>query len=262
MSDADPHSAELTMVRRHRRRWIRRTLISLLAGFTLSVCVAWGVAALPHLGNPTALSVIHEQRDGIHVVGDTSVRPGHTEVWVYFTEGRAAERVAHAIRSGIEGRAHRQGVGFRGIQRSPYWSSARLPARSQLSTQDVQSSRYDTASGWPLRALMRTDVFLPDPDEVSAGTPVSEIPSLWTLKIHRHVWLPYRPIWPGLLLNTLFYAAIWFAFFTGLAAVRTGRRLRRGLCPVCRYDLRGLPERACPECGWGKDPSAQQAAES
>lgn len=107
MPDADPQNTDSTMARRHRRRWIRRTRISLPAGFIVAVCVAWGVAALPHLGNPTALSVIHEERDGIHVVGDTSVRPGHTQVCVYFTEGRAAERFAHAIRSGIEGRAHR-----------------------------------------------------------------------------------------------------------------------------------------------------------
>ncbi len=74
--------------------------------------------------------------------------------------------------------------------------------------------------------------------------------------------LPILPIWPGLFLNTLFYAAIWFAFFTGLAAVRTGRRLRRGLCPVCRYDLRGLPERACPECGWGRKPAAPRGTDT
>ncbi|GIK20494.1 MAG: hypothetical protein AMXMBFR77_26120 [Phycisphaerales bacterium] len=91
---------------------------------------------------------------------------------------------------------------------------------------------------------------------------MSETPSLWTLKIHRYVWLPYGPIWPGLLFNTLFYAAIWLAFFTGLAAVRTARRIRRGLCPVCRYDLRSLPQRACPECGWGRTPAAPQAADT
>lgn len=27
--------------------------------------------------------------------------------------------------------------------------------------------------------------------------------------------------------------------------------LRRGVCPVCRYSLRGLPENRCPECGEG-----------
>lgn len=52
------------------------------------------------------------------------------------------------------------------------------------------------------------------------------------------------PMWaPGLLL--LIPAAI---------AVHRGPRLQRhrrerGLCPACGYDLRGLPEPRCPECG-------------
>jgi hypothetical protein len=61
---------------------------------------------------------------------------------------------------------------------------------------------------------------------------------------------PYRPLWPGLLANTLLY---------GLAAYGLGKipsttlRLRTrnlGLCPKCRYDRSGLTAQTkCPECG-------------
>lgn len=36
---------------------------------------------------------------------------------------------------------------------------------------------------------------------------------------------------------------IWFYF------TRKRRRVRRGLCPECKYDMAGLPEPKCPECG-------------
>ncbi len=30
---------------------------------------------------------------------------------------------------------------------------------------------------------------------------------------------------------------------------RRSRALRKGVCPRCGYDVRGLPRRRCPECG-------------
>lgn len=39
---------------------------------------------------------------------------------------------------------------------------------------------------------------------------------------------------------------LWLLFV--LPALKTQRRLNRGLCPVCGYDLRATPAR-CPECG-------------
>ena len=34
------------------------------------------------------------------------------------------------------------------------------------------------------------------------------------------------------------------------------RHFRSGRCPWCRYDIRGLPERRCPECGETWEPNA------
>lgn len=62
--------------------------------------------------------------------------------------------------------------------------------------------------------------------------------------------LPLRPIWPGLLANSAFYAA---CLFTIARTTRTARRLRRmsrGHCPRCAYDRESLYSTPCPECGW------------
>ena len=64
-------------------------------------------------------------------------------------------------------------------------------------------------------------------------------------------FLPLRPIFPGFLLNTLFYAVVVGAILAlPLTFIPLRRRLRarRGRCPKCNYDLAGL-EGPCPECG-------------
>jgi len=62
--------------------------------------------------------------------------------------------------------------------------------------------------------------------------------------------LPLRPIWPGLAFNTLFYALLSWLTFASLRMVKHNRRYRRGLCPLCRYDLLADYSNGCSECGW------------
>ena len=51
-------------------------------------------------------------------------------------------------------------------------------------------------------------------------------------------------------INTVFYALILWLLFAATFALRRWRRIRRGLCPKCAYDLRGRPQGSgCPECG-------------
>ena len=65
-----------------------------------------------------------------------------------------------------------------------------------------------------------------------------------------------RPIFPGFVVNTLFYAALWgailFASRGAWRAFTRWRRSRRGLCPRCAYDLAGSSAHGCPECGWNR----------
>lgn len=61
---------------------------------------------------------------------------------------------------------------------------------------------------------------------------------------------PFLPLWPGLIANTLIFAAAWGGLFSLLRAARRALRRRRNLCPACAYDLRQTPPGSpCPECG-------------
>jgi hypothetical protein len=63
------------------------------------------------------------------------------------------------------------------------------------------------------------------------------------------VLAPIRPLWPGFAINTVFYAAVLWVLCAAPFALRKWRRIRRGLCPKCGYDLRGSTSQTCPECG-------------
>ncbi|HRY71506.1 MAG TPA: hypothetical protein P5304_26140 [Phycisphaerae bacterium] len=52
----------------------------------------------------------------------------------------------------------------------------------------------------------------------------------------------------------------WPRTILGLLLLRPLRLCRPGLCPQCRYDLRGLPEARCPECGRPFTPEEAGAA--
>jgi hypothetical protein len=68
-----------------------------------------------------------------------------------------------------------------------------------------------------------------------------------------------RQVSPSLRISDLFFP-YWFAVGCFLAAPAIwfkrywGQRSRRGVCPVCGYDLRASPNR-CPECGTPVEPS-------
>ncbi len=54
------------------------------------------------------------------------------------------------------------------------------------------------------------------------------------------MWYAFAPLWLPLLISCVFTAWAW----------RVDRRLSRiGMCQKCGYDLTGLSDSACPECG-------------
>lgn len=99
-------------------------------------------------------------------------------------------------------------------------------------------------SGWPFHVLKGT---------VYSSTLASGTLDSVELKIKRsdgtaYVRVPLGIIWLGLFLNSCIYiVAIMLMMFVYSRTLRL-LRMRKGLCPVCKYDVRF--GNTCSECGW------------
>ncbi len=108
-------------------------------------------------------------------------------------------------------------------------------------------------SGWPLRASVRFERIdgrsmrsgHHELGVIRGGLP---LPASWrSVKLGTTMPLPIMPLWPGFLVNALFYSALIFGTLAGLSHLKRQRRLRRGLCVQCAYPVAELNR--CPECG-------------
>ncbi len=68
-----------------------------------------------------------------------------------------------------------------------------------------------------------------------------------------HLWVPYRPIWSGLIFNTVFYSLIFMVLLSIERVYRHARRMHKGRCPMCSYELGFVFADGCSECGWRKE---------
>lgn len=113
--------------------------------------------------------------------------------------------------------------------------------------------------GWPMKALLSkrrlaewgvTENPIDTPGEFISWEQGVVAPRSWQFL---HDCLPVFPLWSGLLLDTIFYAAAWWVvIFAPMSLYRAGRRqvrVSRGMCGSCGYDLRGSTGGVCPECG-------------
>lgn len=102
------------------------------------------------------------------------------------------------------------------------------------------------ASGWPCVAVVGATSSSHDPGGIFIANGLLHVTA-----VGKHYWIPLVPVFPGYLLNVLFYAGILGAAWAAIAWRIRARRRRLGLCVRCRYSVAGLEVDACPECGCG-----------
>lgn len=114
---------------------------------------------------------------------------------------------------------------------------------------------FESATGFP--ALSFWHELHPPRDSAYSFTTTGAIhlssPPIWENQPRGVRAIPYRPIWPGLIFNTIFYALLAFIIHRLYRIIREHRRFTKGRCPKCKYDLNADFTPGCPECGWRRN---------
>jgi hypothetical protein len=235
----------------------------LALGLVVSVVVACALCLWPtkDIGN-TFQSSVNWRPDGepsYHTVysWSNSKSFGFRHIAVWSNQGHmpinrhAARRMREEIHAGKAGLSPDQ------IFVRPYVEPAWPSWLPLLPEDDTEFSEWGArAAGWPMLCLASRS---------NAPTTGARTTS-WSMRILPATVavgaaprdpdvgaIPLRPLPLGLAANTLLYAAPPFIVLAAAPAVRRALRRRRGLCPVCGYDRRGLDDASpCPECGGGE----------
>jgi predicted RNA-binding Zn-ribbon protein involved in translation (DUF1610 family) len=201
---------------------IFKLLLFLLAGAIINVAVAWGCAYQEH----------PEATDGYY----TNAKWGFIH-WVQ----RGRERRMYA-RYAFADVAWEERPDL-----SPSWAST---SRELDEPAHERAMWVEDAAGWPLLSVVGRCRLWPQSLFVESTRHAILLEPTMPLS-PKMVMFPYRPIFPGLAINTIFYAAIVWALFAVPGAVRRRVRHKRGQCASCGYSLRGrdITSEKCPECG-------------
>lgn len=243
-----------------RRRVVRLCIGSLLLGLALNFVVAWGLGLVPHVLAPadsrTSQLIWNEQP------GQRVTLFSHTHRWFgvlehqYHTTRRTRDRSLPN-------------------PRSVWWSwSPFTPARAapvefrilmdSFAPEDPRTVVIsDIRTGFPAMSF-RGRTLVDDATTLPNGTLRTRTHGVFIDRIDAlgragnglvwphaaHIWLPYIPIWSGLVINTLFYAALVATLGYMHIRIRNARRMLRGRCPYCAYEMHHHFTHGCPECGW------------
>jgi hypothetical protein len=213
------------------RHWIWG-ICYVLAGALLSVVVAWTAVALGPNRVLTTANMGAVERDGLHLLIQSSREAGWATVrfLAFPDEAQARWATSHQGREEIA------------TPTVPAWAlssldsaATRLPPAASTSGATIAVS----AIGWPFISLKGV--------QTRTTTGVTNDGIIW---LGPRFSMFYLPIWPGLLLNTLIFSAAVFAAHWSSRAIIRRRRRAKGRCAGCGYDRRGLtPDAMCPECG-------------
>ncbi len=219
------------------KRWTLRIILCMILGAITTVAVAWGIVAT---FNPIDENLV---ADGYSSFGEASAAFG----WrLQVTSGTGRATVLSVMGAYMAPNLVNEKLLQMPAAESvaPAWSAA----RSRPPESPIQKRTIERANGWPILALH---------GEITTTNALTVTDSSAAVVIEGNPWyrsriLSLRPIWPGFLIDTLFYTAIWFGVFLGFTSAKRYIRAKRGRCPRCGYDLRGALDHGCSECGWNR----------
>ena len=234
------------------KRLIPRISLCILFGCVTTIAVAWVIAYTTQFDNPATARAA--ARVSYH---DAPTMPSPHYRTVLRLRHIGAEHVS-VFRS--------QSVALGGqssvqtpSELIPHWGAAYLGVdqKGNASSTDAvhaPDSGYMVSVisyGWPMRALwggVSTPISYGQP-----GDPMARPPSesrIGFIETDLPIGLiPYQPILPAMLVNTLLYAGMWWCVLGAPGMVIKWRRRRAGRCVQCGYDLRASGGGMCPECG-------------
>jgi len=223
-------------------RHLYRPIVCLALGAVITVAVAWAVAVAhdearvfraPRLSAATWLGDLYWS-------ASVSSTPGHT-------------RVASVWRFGI----HDPTFVYPKLIATdvlPAWAVVNHEyiealVKSESRDTGLAWSSHELAFGWPVRALAGRTIIKLDGGHTDQG------------RVHSAIWidskpprnsfaqrmLPLRPLWRGLLIDTLIYGSVLWCLLVLHGHIRRTVRRRRGRCPACGYPSSGAG--VCSECG-------------
>lgn len=228
------------------KRRVLTLLVFLVLGGIVTVAVAWGFA----LRMPTPLEegkrYLSQQNDLILII---ERRHGDVRLTAYDARSTAFPGLMLEVdRETFEAMLPRES-GFH----DAHWIKEQLVLTRSFGSTDAL---IEHGHGWPMLALMGSMTFIFGPNgSTGYGNGLYEIGPLSLGPFSTGPWyrrvLPLRPMWPGFAVNTVLYGFVLWLMVTLAFMLRNRRRIRRGLCWKCAYNLRGMPVTgiACPECG-------------
>jgi len=240
------------------RKFLVLLAASLVLASVTNVVVAWTLARLMWMKTPLPQSTSIDfgadvvNLGGYNCVGSTELfwQPQSAQNW-YFNPRRLDANMNPKPRPPEPALSKPWKA-----QSLPNWVPGWTGFDSLQSTPRRVEEVWACAQGWPLRSFHCLFV-----DGSLWGTPfrltynaIGGVPL--DNKIDRHAGgatfyysgLAYSPIWSGLIGNTAFFALAWLSLFY-VCGTRRKWWPGPGRCSGCGYDLQGLKQSVCPECG-------------
>lgn len=227
------------------KRRVLTLLVFLVLGGVVTVAVAWGFALRLPATADDGVAYLSYQDDLTLIIQQ---RRGDVRLTAHHGRNTAFMGWPEIDRKTYEAMLPRES-GFHDVK----WIKEQLfLAKPPMGA----SALIEHSHGWPMLTLMGSMRFtynwnasrtqsdgLYEIGPLSLG-PFSTGQSYWRV-------LPLRPMWPGFAVNTVLYGFVLWLMVAMMFALRKQRRIRRGLCWRCAYNLRSMPvtSSACPECG-------------